>query len=58
MMDAEFMESLYKKEELVPGKTVELPWETGGKTEVWKGVIIESSTEKTPCKFTLHERPS
>ena len=52
------MESLYKKEELVPGKTVELPWETGGKTEVWKGVIIESSTEKIPCKFTLHGRPS
>ena len=54
MMDAEFMESLYKKEELVPGKTVELPWETGGKTEVWKGVIIEKLLVSSLCMGGLH----
>jgi len=57
LLGTKYMESLYDKNELVPGKAVELPWETNGETEIWKGVIVELSSKKpdTPGKLAITE---
>ena len=39
-VDTEWLEELYDKHELFPGRVVELPWEKNGRAIGWKGVIV------------------
>ena len=39
-VDTEWLEDLYSKSELCPGRVVELPWEKNGQSIGWKGVIV------------------
>ena len=42
MLESEWLESLYSRDDLCPGKIVELPWEEKGAGCVkWKAVIVD-----------------
>ena len=46
-MEAEWIESLYSKEEPLPGKQVVLPWQgKGGKMQNWIGVVVSDSASE------------
>jgi hypothetical protein len=45
LLDGEWLESLYPKEDLTPGKIVNLPWQTKGGVKVWTAVLVKPDTE-------------
>ena len=51
-VDADWLELLYKKEELVPGKEVQLPWQGKKSSSVqqWNAVVVDSEASATPSK--------
>lgn len=51
-VDAEWLEELYSKEELGPGRIIELPWEgNDGKTVDWRAMIVTlpDQSDKSEC---------
>ena len=59
-INAEVLDELYSKEELVHGAPVTVPWKSKGKISHWKAIYIDPSIkhpDPEPGKFPYMEKP-